>query len=424
MTEPLIRKVESVLFGAGRRLTLEQISVLCKEDPKEVQSALEALKQEYDTKDTSLRVITDGTFWKLTVRENYAETVQKLVTQTELSKTVMETLSVIAYKSPVLQSDVIRIRTNKAYDHLMELEQMGFVTRQKQGRTKIIRLTQKFFDYFDLPEDALKARFATVREKEREVSEHEEQRKQLIEQINKHKEKTTEHDEQQRRQDEEKLKKLDEEITKIEKLETYGAKETFSDEPPSPLEKVEDKVGELDVYETESKEGAHWGDFEVYSPEESRKRREEGQEGEEETELGEEERGEEGGISEGGQESESAESDLDSERKTEDLEQGLEVSDEEKKTTKGQQNVEVIQERPRIGESVEVTIERREGKGMFTEGMTEEVKQKIEQKIEQLLTPPKEEQGETGDDQRPSLDEESPEQEERQEQPKKKAKPK
>ena len=72
----------------------------------------------------------------------------------------METLAVIAWKVPVLQSDIISIRTNKAYDHLVELEKSGFISRSKSGRTKLIKLTDRFFNYFDVKNaEAMKEKF-------------------------------------------------------------------------------------------------------------------------------------------------------------------------------------------------------------------------------------------------------------------------
>ena len=133
-------------------------------------------------------IFDEGDFWKLTVREPFLPLVQKIVTQTELSKTLMETLAVIAFKYPIKQSDLIKIRTNKAYDHLNELEQMGYITRQKHGRTKLIKLSQKFFDYFNLPPDRLKETFSTfegianaIEEKEAEIKRLKEERRKEME---------------------------------------------------------------------------------------------------------------------------------------------------------------------------------------------------------------------------------------------------
>ena len=149
--EELIRKAEAVLFSVGKKIELADIAKLCRErDIEKVRRALEHLQHEYDNRDTALVIVQEGTNWKLTVREKHMHIVKKIVTDTELSKTIMETLAVVAWRQPVLQSDVIKIRTNKAYDHLEQLEEMGFITRQKHGRTRMFRLTENFFKYFEL----------------------------------------------------------------------------------------------------------------------------------------------------------------------------------------------------------------------------------------------------------------------------------
>jgi len=162
MTE-LKNQIESLLFSAGKRLTVEDLGRLCREENLDaVKVALELLKKELDDKQSSLMLVQEGEAWKLTVREKYIPMVKKVVTTPELPKSILETLAVVAYKAPVLQSQVIKIRTNKAYRHLDELEELGYITREKKGRSKLIKLTPKFFDYFDVPPDKLKEKFKNV----------------------------------------------------------------------------------------------------------------------------------------------------------------------------------------------------------------------------------------------------------------------
>jgi hypothetical protein len=59
-------------------------------------------------------------------------------------------LAIIAWKSPVVQSEIVRIRSTKAYDHIEELLTKGFIMREKSGRSYLIKLTPKFFEYFDI----------------------------------------------------------------------------------------------------------------------------------------------------------------------------------------------------------------------------------------------------------------------------------
>jgi len=172
----LKNKLEALLFSSGRKMGLEELFKLTHAKPDEIQNALTELKKEYDDKNSSVMLVNEGDLWKLTIREQFLSLVQKIVTETELSKTITETLAVIAFKYPIKQSELIKIRTNKAYDHLKELEEMGYISRQKHGRTYLIKLTQKFFEYFDLPEEKLKEKFQdfksiaqAIEDKEKEI---------------------------------------------------------------------------------------------------------------------------------------------------------------------------------------------------------------------------------------------------------------
>lgn len=172
----LKNRLEALLFSSGKPMQLEELSTITKEkDPKRIEEALLQLKKELDEKKSSIMLIQDGTEWKLTVREHYMPFVRKVVSQTELPKTILQTLAVVAHKAPALQSQVIKIRTNKAYRHLDFLEEKGYITREKKGRTKLIKLTQKFFEYFDISTEKLKEKFSGFKELEKAIEQKEEE---------------------------------------------------------------------------------------------------------------------------------------------------------------------------------------------------------------------------------------------------------
>jgi segregation and condensation protein B len=149
-------RVEAVLFAIGKYVDDELISQLCELDKRSTRKALEELKKDYDDKDGALIVFQEGNSWKINVREKYLSLVRKIVADTELSKSVMETLAVIAWKTPVYQSEVVRIRGNKCYDHIEELENSGFITKDKKGRSYVLKTTEKFYNYFDIEQKNLK----------------------------------------------------------------------------------------------------------------------------------------------------------------------------------------------------------------------------------------------------------------------------
>jgi len=237
--EELKQKIEALLFSSGRKMPVEEIAMLCNKSIEKVQEALESLKKDYDDKDTSLMVVEEGNAWKLTVREQHLQMVRNIVTKTELSKSLMETLAVIAFKYPILQSDLIKLRTNKAYDHLRELEEMGYISRQKHGRSNLIKLTQKFFDYFSLAEEKLKEHFGDFESIAKAIAEKETEAKNARKAI---KQRAEEEKEEEKRAEEE-IDLLDEE-DHPQKLEVYEDKKARKKPEVKPYG---EKLGALDV---------------------------------------------------------------------------------------------------------------------------------------------------------------------------------
>jgi segregation and condensation protein B len=239
MDEELKRMVEAILFAAARKLELDEIASLCKRSPEDILAVLTEWKALLDSSESPTMLLQDGTAWKLTVREKYVGMIKKVVTKTELPKGILETLAVVAYKVPVLQSKVIKVRTNKAYDHLSQLENSGFITREKHGRSKMVKLTPKFFEYFDIDPSKLKQKFASAGDVEKAIEAKEKEIEDL--------------EAAQRKQTEEQLGKaqilLETDHGKSKPLEQYPAVEPVKELLPTGVEVIEEKVGDLPVYD-------------------------------------------------------------------------------------------------------------------------------------------------------------------------------
>ncbi|MBW2990279.1 SMC-Scp complex subunit ScpB [Candidatus Woesearchaeota archaeon] len=168
----LKKEIESLLFSSGKVMTEQELAELTNNSIESVKKALESLKQEYDERDTSLMLVQSDDKWKLNVREKYMNLVTKIVADTELPFPVLETLAVIAYKAPVLQAEVIKIRGTNAYEHVGELVKEEFVEKKKEGRSYRLSLTSKFFKYFDVEgERDIKEAFKEVKVPEKKTPE-------------------------------------------------------------------------------------------------------------------------------------------------------------------------------------------------------------------------------------------------------------
>lgn len=156
-------KIEAVLFTTGRFLSLEDISKLSGIGSVGLlNNLLLELKRDYEDKKCALEITNQGEKWKLNIKKDYLYLTENLLTDSELDKPTQETLAVIAYKSPAKQWEVVKIRGNKAYDHIKILKELDFITSEPLGRSRLLKLTQKFYDYFDVVADQLKVKMKEV----------------------------------------------------------------------------------------------------------------------------------------------------------------------------------------------------------------------------------------------------------------------
>ena len=146
-----MKKIEAALFLSARFLSLKELVLLTDINPLMLKELMEKLIQKYNNKDSAIEITSKENMWKMDVGQDYISMVNKLATgESEFTKAEQETLAVIAYKQPVKQSVVIKIRGNKAYDHIKNFIDVGLVKGKRVGHTKELKLSDDFFDYFHL----------------------------------------------------------------------------------------------------------------------------------------------------------------------------------------------------------------------------------------------------------------------------------
>ncbi|KAA0004513.1 MAG: SMC-Scp complex subunit ScpB [Thermoplasmata archaeon] len=146
-----LRIVEAALFSAGRPVSVDEICDATNLGKKEVTSAISSLMEEYklraENDDTAIEVSKAGEKYAMQLRAEYTEYGKKL-SGMEVPKRLLKTVALIAYYQPVEQSEMKNMVGSSIYEHVRELEQMGFIKSKKHGRTKILELTTYFYEYF------------------------------------------------------------------------------------------------------------------------------------------------------------------------------------------------------------------------------------------------------------------------------------
>ena len=150
-----LKKIEAALFLSARFLSLSDLVLLTDINPLMLKELINKLFEKYNKEDSAIEIISKQDMWKMDVKPEYVHMVNKLATGTsEFTKAEQETLAVIAYKQPVKQSVVIKIRGNKAYEHIKNFIEIGLVNARPSGHTKELFLSDDFFDYFHLSKKA------------------------------------------------------------------------------------------------------------------------------------------------------------------------------------------------------------------------------------------------------------------------------
>ena len=145
-------KIESVLFLTDKPLRAQAVARIVNEDVQVVRQAILELIHEYETREGGLE-ISDDDGYIIQVKDEYTSIIDEFV-PLELPTALLRTLSAIAIKQPVAQSEIIKIRGVGAYDHIKELMQRELISKKEEGRSPLLMTTKKFQEYFRLSQDA------------------------------------------------------------------------------------------------------------------------------------------------------------------------------------------------------------------------------------------------------------------------------
>ena len=149
--EENMKLIEAIFFISGRFLSMQELISLSSLNSLVIKDSIEKLKEKYGKENSAIEIIERDNLWKMDVKQEYHSIINKLATgSAEFTKAEQETLAIIAYKQPIKQSVIIKIRGNKAYDHVHKFIQLGLLKAKREGHTNILTLSEEFYDYFSV----------------------------------------------------------------------------------------------------------------------------------------------------------------------------------------------------------------------------------------------------------------------------------
>lgn len=149
--------IESLLFTWGDPLSIDDIGQILELDTKYLEDILKEMIDEFDYNRRGLRIVKVENTFQIGTRPEHYDWVKKLHQQKpprNLSNAALETLSIIAYKQPVIKSDIEYIRgvkCDKAIETLTErnlIKELGRLERT--GRPILYGTTSEFLKLFSL----------------------------------------------------------------------------------------------------------------------------------------------------------------------------------------------------------------------------------------------------------------------------------
>jgi len=149
--------IECLLFVSENPLDIEQIKKIIPDAGKEeIKAVLDEIKNEFKKRNGGFILHEVAGGFQFRTKSEYKEYIHRLFqpNPVRLSKAALETLAIIAYRQPVMRSEIEHIRgvnSGNTIRLLLERKMVRILGRREiPGRPIVYATTQKFLETFDL----------------------------------------------------------------------------------------------------------------------------------------------------------------------------------------------------------------------------------------------------------------------------------
>lgn len=153
--------VEALIFASGTSISRSKISELLNVESSEVASAVRAIKERYAAEEFGMELVEVNGGVQFRTKVIYSDFVRELKRELprRLTTAALETLAVIAYRQPIVKSDIERIRgvdVTPTIKTLLERDIIKIIGHQPSvGLPALYGTTDEFLKIFGL--DSLSA---------------------------------------------------------------------------------------------------------------------------------------------------------------------------------------------------------------------------------------------------------------------------
>ncbi|QWG09143.1 SMC-Scp complex subunit ScpB [Flammeovirga kamogawensis] len=162
--EDLQRQIEAMIFVAVEPISIDEIEATINEldeevqiDKTQIEESLVYLTKKYNSKSHSFELVKNGEGYNFLTKKKYREVVNLMLknrSKRRLSKSALETLSIIAYRQPITKGEIEKIRgvgSDYAMKKLLQRELVKMKGKSDAiGRPMLYGTTDKFLEYFGI----------------------------------------------------------------------------------------------------------------------------------------------------------------------------------------------------------------------------------------------------------------------------------
>ena len=147
--------IEAVLFTVGESVSLNKLAELIEDTPAATKKIVYEMKEKMDADNRGVSIVELENSFQMCSKADYYEDLMKIAKaprKYSLSDTLLETLSIIAYKQPVTRLDIEKIRgvnCDHAVNRLVEFNLVKELGRlDAPGRPLLFGTTEQFLRSF------------------------------------------------------------------------------------------------------------------------------------------------------------------------------------------------------------------------------------------------------------------------------------
>ncbi|MBO6114463.1 MAG: SMC-Scp complex subunit ScpB [Lachnospiraceae bacterium] len=147
--------IEAVLFSMGEAVPIKELAKAMEVDEATLEKVLNNMMDKYEAEDRGIKLVKLEDSYQLCTKNEFYDVLSKLVNMPKkhtLTDTLMETLSIVAYKQPITRQEIEAIRGVSCVHAINKLVEYNLITEVGRldaiGRPILFGTTEDFLRSF------------------------------------------------------------------------------------------------------------------------------------------------------------------------------------------------------------------------------------------------------------------------------------